>query len=192
VHPALWPALRISAPPPSSFGLRFLRRLAFDWPRLGNALLGLSSVALDWLERVRWRGTWRSLHAATMYYAYWRGAVVELGGGERCRAALVALGDDCRRRMPAVRELEIDLADGLTAAEALVEAERPDAIRVRFGEFRLGRIPEMPGYEALAGRHLRRQIAEWLDRPLGVALALSGARAAPTPVEASFALTPGS
>jgi hypothetical protein len=56
----------------------------------------------------------------------------------------------------------------------------------------LGQIPAEPGAEALAARHLRRQIADWLDRPLGLALALQRAAPEQSPVEAPLALTPGS
>ncbi len=175
-HAELWPTLRASKGPGSSAGLRLLHRLAFEHPSLGDVLLRASAVVLDWLERLRWRGHWRALHAATMYYGYWRGVATELGGGAAARSALAeleraALADAGARRP---REIEIDLAAGLPAAEARLDAVRPDAVRVRLDEIVLGTIPAVSGAEALSGRHLRRQVANWLEAPLGLALALRG------------------
>jgi hypothetical protein len=191
-HPSLWPVLRLSQVGSTSIALKVLRRLALDAPAVGNGLLRLSSIALDWLERLRWRGTWRSLHAATMYYGYWRGAVVASGGARQCRAALLELDDRWSKSSEPAREVEIDLAEGLEAVLERVESERPDALRVRFGDFVLGVIPAEPGAERLAARHVRRQIADRLDGPLGLALALRRAGESSGPPEASLALDRGS
>ncbi len=191
-HPSLWPVVRLSQVAGTSVALKVLRRLAFDVPPVGNGLLRLSSMLLDWLERLRWRGTWRSLHAATMYYAYWRGAVAASGGARPCRAALLELDDLSSKSAEPPRELEVDLAEGLSKVEDQVESDRPDLLRVRFGDFVLGVIPAGPGAERLAARHVRRQIARCLDGPLGVALALRGTGSESPGLEPSLALDPGS
>ena len=187
VHPELWSTVRASQAPGGSLGLRLLRRLAFERPALGDVLLRSSGVVLDWLERLRWRGRWRALHGATMYYSYWRGVVSELGGAAGARSTLTELGRAAEAAAAArsPREIEIDLATGVAAAEARLDELRPDAVRVTFGDIVLGVIPWVPGAEALSGRHLRRQVANWLEGPLGSALALravDSGRGRPSPV----------
>lgn len=187
LHPALWSSLRLSWPEaPAMSGLGVLRRLAFDAPRVGDLAARLGDAMLGLLERLRVRYVWRQLNAAMMYYWYWRGvclAVVD-------RSALRELGVRSADATVECGALTIDLREGVDAASALVERERPAALRVRYDGLPVGDVPAIAGAERLRGAHVRG-VLDRLGEPLLTALALSelassaatdgGAGAAPVP-----------
>jgi glycosyltransferase involved in cell wall biosynthesis len=170
LHPELWSSLRISWPEaPAVSGLGVLRRLAFDAPRVGDAAARSGGAALDLLERLRARGTWRQLNAAMMYYWYWRGVRVAVGD----RKGLHNLGARAATALSAAdTPLVLDLRDGIDAASARVERERPAAVHVRYDGLPVGDVPAVAGAERLRGAHLRTAL-DRLAEPLLAALALS-------------------
>ena len=64
-----------------------------------------------------------------------------------------------------VTPLLVDLAGGLEAAEALIEAERPEQIDLRHGERRLALTYLDPGAEPWRGHHLRPFLMNHCARP---------------------------
>jgi GT2 family glycosyltransferase len=171
-HPELLPALRLAWPePPARTALGVVRRLALAAPRAGDAVAALLARALGPLESLRMRGAWRAANAGVMYYWYWRGVRDAVGG----RAGLAELCAWCAAHAgPAPREVELDLADGLDAAERLLDEERPDGAVVRWRGVTVGRIEPRAGMEPLRGAHLRRILATTLAWPLVRAMALAG------------------
>lgn len=158
MHPEVWPALMLSWPDePLWTRLGFFRRIAFAAPALGDLIASAIARALDGLERIRARGYWRQLHAGTMYYWYWRGAATALGDA----SALRRLAEDSLAALSrrSIRQLEIDLRDGVGEAQATLDRERPDAVRVKYGACEIGRVPAGPGAEPLRGAHLRAILA---------------------------------
>ncbi|MGE3616968.1 MAG: glycosyltransferase, partial [Gemmatimonadales bacterium] len=73
----------------------------------------------------------------------------------------------------------IDLADGLKAAEARLDALRPAAVDLFLGERYVGHLPRQAGAEPWAGRHLRGEI--YRHHGPAYLRAIAGARADPTP-----------
>jgi glycosyltransferase involved in cell wall biosynthesis len=172
-HPVLWAALPISTPMPGARSFSgILRRLAFSSPRLGDAIAGCLRPVLDLQEYFRRRRAWRRTRARLTHYAYWRGVASAVGS----RTAL----EEIRRigrgaAVTGAREVEIDLREGLVAAEGRLDAERPDGARLRFGDLRVGDIPPQPGAEPLRGVHLRPALATRLADPMIAALDASAA-----------------
>jgi glycosyltransferase involved in cell wall biosynthesis/peptidoglycan/xylan/chitin deacetylase (PgdA/CDA1 family) len=175
-HPELWPVLRISWPlPPVTSPLGLLRRLAFAAPRVGHAAAALLLGLLPVVARLRLRGTWRQIEAGAMYYNYWRGVAAQVGTiqafehiATNATTAAARVRDDAERGAP-----EIDLALGLTAAEQVVEASRPLALRVRHGHRSVGLVRYAPGAERLRAVHLRGVLATELPTQIAAALDLA-------------------
>ncbi len=174
-HPELWPDLRLADGESGRLAAAAIRGLAMYAPLLGDLLERMSRLGLALLERVRLRGTWRALHVASLYYAYWRGARDALGGPRAGRRRLERRRDAARsaQRNAAFREIEVDLAAGVPAAVAHLDRERPQAARVRFGDALVGHIPSVPGAEPLRGEHLRSHLAAEGSLATNLALALT-------------------
>jgi glycosyltransferase involved in cell wall biosynthesis len=172
MHPELWPALMLSWPDePIWSRLGFFRRIAFASPTLGDLLAAAMARVLDALEWIRARGYWRQLHAGIMYYWYWRGAATSLGDW----SALLRLAEEARHAalQRELREMDVNLSDGIEAAAAALDRGRPDAVRLWYGAYEVGHVPAVPGAERLRGSHLRPILATTLASPMIAALALS-------------------
>jgi hypothetical protein len=72
-------------------------------------------------------------------------------------------------------EIEIDLKEGLFAAEQLLDTYRPTSIRICYGYQPVGYVPLAPGRERLRGEHLRPFLATTLASSLLSAIALEKA-----------------
>ena len=103
---------------------------------------------------------WLRLCGALHEYWYWRGVRDAVGD----RDALERLLADSVP--PEGRELELDLAGTLEAAEGEIDRVRPDGLRLRYGNFAMGRIAPAAATEPLRGRHLRRLLVTELAWPL--------------------------
>jgi len=145
--------------------------LAFHLPIPEDALAAVSRIALESLEKLRLRFHWSRLFGAVLSYWYWRGAASELGTISKLKELL-------EKRTVHFQEVglktEIDLSEGIEAAEQRLDEERPLAVRVRLGQRPIGMIHPQPGAEALRGVHLRYILVNCLTLPLLQALALEG------------------
>ena len=173
-----YPELRSALPlasleMPGSRLSRVLRAYAFQRPRVGDGLAATLRSTLNLLERTRLRGRWRRLCSTLRDYWYWRG-VADVLGSRRALAGFLQGGpvhvDE------SAHEIEIDLHEGLEAAERRLDEERPACVRIRYGKQPVGRIPPMAGAERLRGVHLRPGLARQLARPLLIALAMDAAQ----------------
>jgi glycosyltransferase involved in cell wall biosynthesis len=164
LHPELRPSLllgRLAGRLPGAH--RALAALAFSLPGAGDRLIARVPRLLDALEALRLRWLWRRVLYGPLEYWYWRGVardLVSLGELDRFVGA--------RRRHGAipVPEVEIDLRDGLEAAERRLDETTPDGVRLLYGSRRVGEIPPVPGAEPLRGCHLRPRLSRELARPL--------------------------
>ena len=145
-----------------------VRSLAFRAPAAGDALARLARRALDVLEWFRLRRTWRKLNGTTRRYWYWRGVADALGS----QAELERFLADGSGAESTESALDIDLRRGIAKAERKLDAERPAAVRVWYGDILIGAIPPVPGAERLRGRHLRPLLARHLGTPLVNAVAI--------------------
>lgn len=173
-HPELRPVLlmaRLEAH--SLLPSRVMCAIAFTWPRVGDALAAWARQMLHLLEWMRLHRPWRRLLHGLFAYWYWRGVAKEL---ETRRAVINFLRGCPTSPDESGLEIEIDLREGLEVAERRLDQERPSAVRVRYGQQFIGRIPSQVGAERLRGAHLRPHLATTLARPLLVALMIEGAR----------------
>lgn len=148
---------------------RGVRYLVFRRRWLGRALAWLIVRMLPVLEAAKMRRRWRKAVGAAHGYWYWRGVAEELGS----EAALTAyLNEVSELQIPPQEALEVDLVDGLEAAEGRLDEERPASVCVRFGDVELGRIEPLTLGEPLRGAHLRPILAERLAFQMLIALAM--------------------
>jgi len=165
-----------------------MRAAAFAWPASEKLFAVGCRIALGIFERLRMRDRWRRLLDNMLDYWYWRGVAKEIGA-ERALA-------DFLREAPARTdgiddsEIEIDLRDGLEAAERRLSEERPASARIRYGRQAVGRIPPRPDAEQLRGAHLRAILATTMTWPLLDALTLEKATARDTDQFWPFADSP--
>jgi GT2 family glycosyltransferase len=152
-YPELVPTLPLAWQPEGGRVARVLRRCAWDYPATGQLLARSLLSMLGSYERWRLRFRWRSRLEALMAHAYWRGVISVVGTRERLREISAR---DARTVVP---DLIIDLANGIEAAEAQLEARRPRSARLVLRSHVVGDIPDSPGAEALRGAHLRWHVA---------------------------------
>ena len=175
-HRHLLPTLPLAA---FQDGLSMRHRVAhwfsFRAPSLGDRLAIQAGRSLVWLDRARLRKTWFRLFKAVRHYWYLRGVAEE--AGDR-RSVLNLLQEGPTREDHTGPELEIDLQKGVPAAEQRLDAERPHAVRLRYGPRVLGKIPSRPGSERLRGEHLRASLAGTLAWPFLKALTVQQATTA--------------
>ena len=141
-------------------------------PSLGDRLAIQVGRSLVWLDRARLRKSWSRLFKAVRHYWYLRGVTEEAGDRH---SVLNLLQEGPAREDDISPEIEIDLQEGVPAAEQRLDAERPHAVRLRYGSRVLGRIPSCPGSERLRGEHLRSFLAGTLARPFLTALTIQQA-----------------
>jgi glycosyltransferase involved in cell wall biosynthesis len=172
-HPALRPTLPLAHfQQPHTFFDRIVHSLAYRYSWLGDSLATFLRWMLEVLECVKLRGLWRRIFMGLRYYWYLRGAADELGN-PKALAKFLQGGPACTDQ--GGLEIEIDLSEGLEAAEQKLDEVRPSGVRLRYREHIIGRIPSQAGAEPLRGEHLRPVLATYLAWPLLTAMALEEA-----------------
>ena len=174
LHPWAFRSLPLSRGSPDPRA-DLVRRVAFDWPRLGGAGVWTAERVLGLLEALRMRGAWRRVQGGVMYFAYWRGAAAAVGSWasfEALRAASAA------SEPPERRLLEVDLEQDWSTLEQRLDETRPDVLALRIGDMPFGQLLDDPGREPLRGAHLRSPPDELL-RALTAARAIASLRSNP-------------
>ena len=155
-HPELFTALPLrwllSDPPPP--GLR-------PWIRPGSwghaVIPAALQIPLQAAEMLKLRGVWAGIHGLLHNRAYWRGVVEELGSWSNLQRFI--------QEMPlspeGMTELEVDLETELPSLETILTERPVDALRLRYGNAALGRIPPIPGAEPLRLPHVHQALAQW-------------------------------
>ncbi|OUL21078.1 glycoside hydrolase family 2 protein [Nostoc sp. RF31YmG] len=145
--------------------------LAFQIPAVSDLLAAGLRQLLNLLEWLRIRSLWLELNNRLHGYWYLRGIVDQL----KTHKALTNLLQSGLIRLDRKdTELELDLQQGLIAAEQLLDKTRPMSVRIRYGQKFVGLIPPQAGVEKLRGVHLRPILATTLSLPLMQALAFEG------------------
>ena len=180
-----YPELRATLPlarfaSPGSLRRRILHILIRKWPVVCDLLATYFQRALGPLERARLRHHWHRLYETLRSYWYWRGVMEKLGTGRPLANFVRGDQADLDEGDP---KIELDLREGLEAAERRLDEERPMAARIWYGQQLVGLIPSQPGAEALRGAHLRPILANVLAVPLLEVLALEGAMTTSTTVD---------
>jgi hypothetical protein len=147
---------------PRTWHDRVVHRLAFTNTYLGDVLASLLMGFLKLLERARLRTPWRKLCGGLRHYWYLRGAAEQLGS-QKAFAKFFQCGS--RHAEHNGLEIEIDLSEGIEAAERRLTEVRPAGVRVRYGHRFVGRVPPQAGSERLSGTHLRAVLAADLAWP---------------------------
>ncbi|HYK57741.1 MAG TPA: glycosyltransferase, partial [Flavisolibacter sp.] len=120
------------------------------------------------LESLRLRKKWHAVNYKLHMYWYLRGLLDELPSRKKLKAYLkhTSVKQLCKE------ELEIDLKDGLEAAEEQLDRFRPGSVKLLFEKQAIGSIPLKPGTERLRGVHLRHLLATQFSNPLLKTIAL--------------------
>ena len=147
-----------------------LGTLAFHLAFLGDVMAKMLYVGLGVLEWLRLRWFWRRLLDGLMAYWYWRGVARHLRSLDEVKRYLEEPGPP--QTGP---DIDLDLAEGLEAAEQLLDRARPTCAAIHYGPHLVGWIPPRPGAECLRGVHLRRILAVELLPALRRALIQAGA-----------------
>jgi len=169
-----YPELRTVLPMahPRTLKWRMTTWLAFDAPRLGDALVSLlARTALPLLERTRAVMTWYRLLYGIFGYWYSRGLADALGSRAALRLLLRGAWADERLRDPGLR---VDLGLGLDAVRAIVREARPHALTFAVGTRVVGHLPYTPGTEPLDVQHVQAALATSLHRAAFEALRQAG------------------
>jgi len=156
-HPPLRRALPLGRPLVAGRVAHLVQQAAVTRGRAGDLVPVVCAGGLRVFEMLRMRDKWRVTLERAMDYWYWRGVQEQAGS----RAAVEALrpdGESDETGPP----LEIDLARGLTQAEARLDQERPVSLRVRLGSALVGTLPFVPGAEPLRGVHLRPLLLKFM------------------------------
>jgi glycosyltransferase involved in cell wall biosynthesis len=157
-HPELIPALPLSNYNlPFSSLTRIIRPLVFCSPKVAYAIALILRLQLGLLKRARRRYRWRSFVNIVLDYWYWVGVASELQTKQELIGFLMR---GSGKKNVEKAEVEIDLYDGLEAAERLLDEKRPESVRLRYRKHLIGRIPASPGTEPLRGIHLRSILAK--------------------------------
>ena len=172
-HPALRPTLAlVHFEHRHTFIDRIVHGLAYRYVWLGDGLAALLRSMLTALEGAKMRGLWRRVFMGLRRYWYLRGAADELRSAKAVAAFLQ--GGSARKGQDGV-EIDIDLSEGLEAAERELDEVRPSGAGLSYRGHLIGRIPSQAGAEPLRGAHLRPALAGDLAMSLLTALALERA-----------------
>lgn len=158
---------------------RILKLLAYAWPGAGDRMAGYLKKWLTTFEKIHWYAMWQRLLYGLMGYWYWRGVSERL---PTLKAVRDFLSESSRIGQPQPA-LEINLAEGIAAAEAILDVYRPEEVNIRLNHVLVGRVPPQPGAEKLRGAHLRSILMRDLQVPLLKALAEDPDFAHPEAVE---------
>lgn len=153
-------------------GYKFLysrkARMMIRYPRLTDWMATKFQKVLHILEKWRLRSRWYRTSYLLHTYWYYRGLLDELHTQEN----LIAYFNHTPSA-PNIKEADIDLNNGLEAAEDLLDLERPHAATIRFGEEQVCYISYKQGMERLRGTHLRRILATTIPENMIKTLALN-------------------
>jgi len=149
-HPAIVHKLALGEKPGG-----LLRRLVFQlaWSNGLQATMlekALGSIR-DLLLTMGWHRTSNRVHGALNNYYYWSGVHEELGSyGEWEKLMKSSLLDQ-----EDFSEIDIDLSMNWRALADRLRTEKPNSVRLWYGNTVLGHIAPVPGAEALLYRHVR-------------------------------------
>jgi hypothetical protein len=112
------------------------------------------------------RREWETLNYKLHLYWYLRGLLDELHSRKNLNNYL--------QYKPVNPEpiIEINLKNGLEAAEMQLDELRPCSVHFKFGDQMIGTVLPKPGWERLRGAHLRNVLASELSLPLLKSMAL--------------------
>ena len=151
---------------------RVLCNLVFRWPSTGKQFVTCLRWGLGPLEKLRFRWHWRYIVDKMLCYFYWLGVTKPLGSPQALDDFLKNCLSDSQGNDG---EVEIDLREGLEAAERRLNEERPLGLRIRYGKELVGRILPEPGIERPRGCHLRQLLRNEFSGPFIKALILERA-----------------
>ena len=138
------------------------------WPRLTDRVAQALRPVMDLLELMKIRGKWQQLSYKLHTYWYYRGLLDQLA----TRKGLEDYFHYAPKMERPLKEVKLDLREGMESAEALLDQVRPDTVQIRYGHHIIGTIPFKAGVEPLKGIHLRPLLATQFSKPLTEALAI--------------------
>ena len=171
-HPELAPVLPMGSLKADLGGMNHLLSASvFRWPAPGHLVASRLRGSLDLLEKMGLRSRWRRLLEQLQAYWYWKAVAEELPTRKEVSQFLW----DCSARSKSNGlEIELDLSEGLEAAEQKLDELRPRGITIRYGQRLIGKIAPIPGAEPLRGALLRFMLRDELAASLLKALMQEG------------------
>lgn len=136
-------------------------------PKITDVIAFCLQKLMKPLESLRLRSQWSKINHKLHVYWYLRGLLDELHTRKKLNEYLQHDAGNGKEE-----ELEIDLKNGLAAAEEKLDKMRPASVRLMLGKQLIGSIPSKPGTERLRGVHLRAILANELSKPFLKAMAL--------------------
>lgn len=137
-----------------------------SYPKFTDKLMHVYAAALKLMEKFGMHYRWRKLSYKLLTYWYYRGLMHELQTKEH----LIRYFEH-EPRLPSFHHMDINLKEGLSTVEDILDRYRPHAITIWQGSKKIGGVPYIPGTERLRGSHLRRilqkDFAEQLTTALG-------------------------
>lgn len=132
-----------------------------SYPKLTDRLMKALGTVLLMMEKFGMRYRWRKLSYKLLTYWYYRGLLHELQTKEQ----LIGYFEH-EPRVPDYHHLDINLKEGLSTVEGILDRYRPHSITIWNGDKKIGVVPYTPGTEKLKGTHLRRILQEEFDEEL--------------------------
>ncbi|MBD2075735.1 glycosyltransferase family 2 protein [Phormidium sp. FACHB-592] len=146
--------------------------LIFQFPIVSDWIVTSFRGWLNVLEYMRMHGSWHRLLDQLLGYWFMRGVADVLNTQVALAQFLELEPIAATQEEP---EIEVDLKEGLVAAEQVLDTYRPTSIRIFYGHQPVGHVPLAPGRERLRGEHLRPFLATTLASSLLSAIALEKA-----------------
>jgi hypothetical protein len=137
-------------------------------PSLSDLYAGYLRKYMDFSEKMKLHHTWKILSGRLHNYWYYKGVLACFRHKKEMEFYL--------HKAVAKRQhenlLQVDISQGLAAAENLIDHVRPAGLVLKHGDETIGIVREREGYEPLKGSHLRRILATDLAWDLMKVLAL--------------------
>ena len=125
--------------------------VVFNQPAVTDNIAFLFLRLLKLYEKLRLRSSWHKLGGKMHQYWYVRGLTEELNSQQALEYFF-----EKTQAVEGHTDLELDLVEGLVAAEELIEQYRPGSLHINYGPHFIGKVKPLPGSEKLRGAHLRQ------------------------------------
>jgi GT2 family glycosyltransferase len=169
LHPQVpTPVQEAHAKTKRTFLSKRLGKLLMLSPSLSDLYAVYLRKYMDFSEKMKLHRTWKILSNQLHNYWYYKGVLACFPDKKEMESYL--------HKPVAKRQhedlLQVDISQGLAAAEKLIDDVRPAGLVVKHGDETIGIVLEREGYEPLKGSHLRRILANDLAWDLMKVLAL--------------------
>ncbi len=151
---------------------KLLLMLAFDYPRVAQAISMLFKMVMPLAEYFKWRKLYKSLEYFVLTGSY-------LSGASRAGSDRTTISRLCAESLPAKGisdPILIDLSVGISRVKLLLDESRPSEITWMYQTFKIGDSLLIPGKERWKGKHLTNHLLQNYQLSLLKVITLTGVR----------------